>query len=100
MPEHDGLTDLDLRMGICEGMIKMDGFDEAIVGTATMIGHSSPSVCYDYQKMVNVLVSRDGMTEEEAEEYIGFNCLGAYIGEEAPIVLFPGLDLPNSDPKQ
>lgn len=72
MPEHDGLTDLDLRMGICEGMIKMDGFDEAIVGTAT----------------------------EEAEEYIGFNCLGAYIGEEAPIVLFPGLDLPNSDPKQ
>jgi hypothetical protein len=29
-------------------------------------------------------VERDGMSETEAEEYLHFNVLGAYVGEQTP----------------
>ena len=31
---------------------------------------------------------RDGMNYDDAEEYIEFNCIGAYIGEQTPIIVF------------
>ena len=30
-------------------------------------------------------MTRDGMTEEEAQEYFDFNVEGAYMGEKTPI---------------
>ena len=33
--------------------------------------------------------SQIGMTDEEAEEYIEFNCIGAWIGEQTPIIVKP-----------
>jgi hypothetical protein len=35
--------------------------------------------------MVGVLVTRDGMTPEDAEEYLAFNTLGAYVGPATPL---------------
>jgi hypothetical protein len=32
-----------------------------------------------------VLVERDGMTAEEADEFLSFNTLGAYVGENGPL---------------
>jgi hypothetical protein len=37
--------------------------------------------------MMEVLVERDDMTYEEADEYIMYNCEGAWIGELTPIIL-------------
>jgi hypothetical protein len=42
---------------------------------------------YDLNKCIEVLVDRDGMSQEEAVEYMDFNVLGAYVGEETPIFL-------------
>jgi len=34
-----------------------------------------------------VLVARDGMSMEEAEEYFEYNVQGAYVGEDTPIFM-------------
>jgi hypothetical protein len=34
-----------------------------------------------------VLMTRDGMDYDEASEYIDFNCVGAYVGEQTPIIV-------------
>ena len=39
--------------------------------------------------IVEKLVS-EGMTQEEAFEFVEFNIEGAYVGEETPIIVWPG----------
>ena len=63
--------------------ILWDGFDEAIIGFET----TDEKIIYDLEKMVSILIVRDKMTEEESREYIGYNILGAYVGERTPIVI-------------
>jgi hypothetical protein len=69
------------------GMIRWNGFDDAIAGTITPFG-GQETLCYRYRDMVDVLVSRDEMTEEEAEEYVEYNIIGAWVGETTPFILF------------
>lgn len=59
-------------------------YDDAIIG----VSHDD-RVIYSYDKMVECLVKADGMTEEEAMEFIDYNTIRAipYAGELAPIVL-------------
>ena len=38
---------------------------------------------------MDVCMSRDGMTDEEADEYISFNCISAWVGEQTPIIVMP-----------
>lgn len=62
-----------------------DGFEDAIIGVT--INHHHPMVVvYDYRKCVEILVAQ-GMTDEEAEEYLSFNTLGAYVGEHGPLYM-------------
>lgn len=63
-----------------------DGFDEAIMGMSLKIGRE-PLVAYDYEKCISILIDRDDMTREEAEEYMDFNVLGAYVGEGTPVFI-------------
>lgn len=61
-----------------------DGLEAALVGYT--VNHHHPHVAvYDIDKCVDVLVERDGMTPEEADEYLSFNTLGAYVGENGPL---------------
>ena len=46
----------------------------------------SPVVLYDRAKMIDILTS-GGLSEEEACEYVSFNCEGAWVGEETPAFL-------------
>ena len=64
----------------------MDGFDEAIIGYSQR-GNERLLAVYSYEKMVEVLVSRDRIEYEEAVEYIDFNCVGAWVGDETPIIV-------------
>lgn len=46
-------------------------------------------VIYSYPRMLEHLVLNDGMTYEEAAEFIDYNTIGSlpYMGEKAPIIL-------------
>jgi hypothetical protein len=71
-----------------ESALLMDGFDEACIGFSQRINEPMLAV-YSYLKMVDTLIERDGMDYEEATEYIDYNCLGAWIGEQTPIIVMP-----------
>jgi hypothetical protein len=66
----------------------MDGFDDAIIGYSQRINDPILAV-YSWDLMVKVLMERDGMSDEEAMDYIDFNCLGAWVGEQTPIIVLP-----------
>ena len=66
-------------------LLKADGFDEAIIGVVERIGIQA--LCYDTDKVIEILMKRDGMTYEEAVEYFDFNISGAWVGEHTPFFL-------------
>jgi hypothetical protein len=69
-------------------MIRACGLDDAVVGVGQRAG-SDDVLVYDAQKIVDILVDRDGMDREEAWEYFEFNISSAYIGPETPVYLLP-----------
>jgi hypothetical protein len=69
-----------------EPILLMDGFDEACIGISQRINEPMLAV-YSYDKMVDLLVVRDGMDVDEAMEFVDFNCVGAWIGERTPIIV-------------
>ena len=68
-----------------EDLIIYDGLDKAFIGVGYTF-HKSYT-CYDKQKIINILMDRDCMTEEEAEEFFEFNISGLYAGEKTPVIL-------------
>lgn len=71
-----------------EDILVMDGFDDAIIGYSQRINDPTLAV-YSWELMVKILMERDGMSDEEAMEYIDYNCLGAWVGERTPIIVLP-----------
>ena len=69
-----------------EEALLADGFEEAFLGVSEVYGRP-PLATYDRDKCIDILIQRDGMTYEEAEEYFDFNVRGAWVGENTPIYL-------------
>lgn len=67
------------------GALLADGFAEAFVG----MGHrfTYDVAVYDRQKCLEILVTRDGMSDEQAEDYFAENVEGAFMGRHTPIFL-------------
>lgn len=66
-----------------------DGLEAGLVGYT--LNHHHPVVAvYDFAKCVSILRERDGMTEEEAEEFLHFNTLGAFVGDSGPLFIHFG----------
>lgn len=68
-----------------DGALLADGFEEALVGFGYRFSH--PVAIYDYNRCIEVLMNRDGMTDEEAIEFFDFNVSGAYVGESTPVFI-------------
>tara|TARA_Y100000361_G_scaffold70498_1_gene62320 strand:- start:1614 stop:1898 length:285 start_codon:yes stop_codon:yes gene_type:complete len=60
-----------------------DGFDNALMGYS-----SDGKAIYSADMIIGTLMNRDGMTNEEAVEYFGFNIECAYVGEYTPIYMY------------
>tara|TARA_B100000029_G_scaffold397678_1_gene396016 strand:+ start:1326 stop:1532 length:207 start_codon:yes stop_codon:yes gene_type:complete len=67
-------------------MFYVDGHEDALVGTGVMFGRQEVAV-YSSRKIIEKLMERDGMTEEEAEEFFDFNILGSYNGPGMPLFI-------------
>jgi len=65
-------------------LLLADGFDEAFIGIVQRFGMEDPIALYDRDKCIEILMERDGMTWEGAEEFFGFNVIGAWVGDETP----------------
>ena len=71
---------------IAEGAIILDGLDDAIVGVTEEFGNGR-RVLYSADKIINILMERDGMTWHEAVEFYDYNILGVHAGEQNPVFL-------------
>lgn len=68
-----------------EEFLQADGFDEALLGVFYDKVNGVYKLVYSRDKCIEILMVRDGMTDEEANEYFDYNVEGAYVGEQTPI---------------
>ena len=70
-----------------EGVALFENFDysDAFIGVSI-----DDRAVYDYDKMVEWLIEKQGFTTEEAVEWIDYNTIRAlpYCGEKAPIIVY------------
>ena len=67
-------------------MITWDRLNDAIIGTGGRWGMEEVFV-YSYDKILDILMTEDEMTEREAIDYIEYNIAGSYVGELTPILV-------------
>ena len=60
-----------------------DGFENALIGYVEQGGRVLAA--YSRRACINILIERDDMTAEEAEEFFQHNVAGAYVGENTPV---------------
>ena len=72
--------------GIDEPVVMLDGFNNAFIGVT--VSENNIRAVYDYDMMVNCLMEKDGMTDDEAVDYISYNTIRAipYMEQNSPIV--------------
>lgn len=77
----------DVRSELSEDAIVFDNpsFDNSIIGATT-----NGQAVYDYDKMVVELMKDDGISEQEAVDWIEYNTIRSipYAGQMAPIIMF------------
>lgn len=97
-PKRDGRVRSSALFGVFEDedMLTMDGYDDCIIGVVEQFGRP-PIVCYDKQ-MVLAKLQRDGMSEDEAEEFWSFNQIGAWVGDGTPCFLTPNARVEQRSP--
>lgn len=81
MSNRDLLCDAGYEESI---VFEQPDYDSAILGVT-----EDGRVVYDYYKMIQDLMDQDGMTRDEAVEFLEYNTIRAlpYAGEEAPIIM-------------
>ena len=60
-----------------------DGLDDALAGY-----DSRGRAVYHIEEILGILMVRDGMTEEEAQEFFDFNIECAHVGQFTPIYMW------------
>ena len=65
-------------------MLKLDGLDKAFLGVASRFGMDQV-LAYDYDKVLKILIERDGMSPDEAMEFFHYNIIGAWMGDTTPL---------------
>jgi hypothetical protein len=73
-----------------EQPLRADGFNQAIIGNE----YHTNRVVYSIERMLQILIDRDGMSMEEAMEYFSFNIGGAYVGEMTPMYVWTEDNIP------
>lgn len=70
-----------------EEAVLFDGYEDAIIGIAERCS-TAGLVIYDAMKCIQILMDRDGMSQEDAAEFFGFNTLGCWAGDNTPLFLW------------
>ena len=67
--------------------IQFDGLGDALLGVGYQ--YTKPELLdYSARKIVDILIKRDNMSEEEAWEFFEFNIACLWAGEGTPIIVY------------
>jgi hypothetical protein len=61
------------------------GANSAIIGMARIPKEGSTVAVYDRRKLVEWFMKTEGWDYETADEWVSFNCEGAYVGPGTPL---------------
>lgn len=73
-------------------MLLADGFDDAIIGIGERAGQPTIAV-YDFDRCVAILCERDNMSIDESTDYMYYNVVGSWMGDETPIFVHRGTSI-------
>ena len=76
----------EILAGMDEEIILFNGFEDALIGYVERFsseGHVLVAL-YDRADCIRILMERDGMSDEGAEEFFSFNVEGCYAGPLTP----------------
>jgi len=68
-----------------DSIITADGFELAFLGCGYTFGGAH--AIYNYITCLEILMQRDEMTYDDAEEYFEYNVTGAFVGDRMPVFL-------------
>lgn len=71
-------------------VLTFTGYDDCVIGVAEVwdtSGSQERRVVYSGERIIKSLM-RDGMTDDEAQEFLDFNIQGAYVGPQTPIIVW------------
>ena len=68
-----------------EPVILANGYELAFLGCGYSFNGSY--AIYSLNNCLEILMQRDGMTFDEAEEFFEFNVIGAFVGDRMPVFL-------------
>ena len=74
-----------------DGALLADGFEGALLGFGYQFNY--PVAVYSRSRCMDILITRDDMSYEEALEYFDFNVSGAYAGKSTPIFMDDEFDI-------
>ena len=64
-----------------------DGYDDALIGITEYGPGREQLAVYDRDKCIEILMTRDGMSDEEAVEFFEFNTIGSWVGDKTPLFI-------------
>lgn len=82
MCTEDAVTIFDELIELNPEALLADGFEAAYLG---YVSHGI--AVYSREKCLEILMERDGMSADDAEEFFSFNTEGAYVGPFTPLFL-------------
>ena len=62
-----------------------EGLDDALMGYGEQGQHTV--AVYDYDKCIEIFMTRDGMDQETAHEHMSYNVAGTSLAEKTPVFL-------------
>ena len=74
-------------MPLLKDALILHDLDDAIAGES-----DCGRLIYDYNKTVKVFIDRDGMTQDEAIEWVDYNVMGVQCNGKGFIMLYEHLD--------
>lgn len=84
---RNGTFTIEEKIEVLEQMgddiLLADGYEDALIGYVRKFG--SVHALYDRKKCIQILIGRDGMTWEDAEEFFEYNTLGAFVQGNLPV---------------
>lgn len=73
----------DSISAVDEDMLFCDGLDDALIGYRVGFNENKNIAAYDYESCINCLFD-NGMTYEDAAEWMSYNVMDSYVGEYTP----------------
>lgn len=64
-----------------------DGLNEALIGFGSRCGMNDVAI-YSVEKIIETLIIKYDMEEDDAQDWYDYNIEGAFLGENTPIFVF------------